>query len=113
MEINDLVVVKSRMVSSSIVIPNMGLGLVSMQDEPVWGVFRINPYTHSMKSPVETSYKVVLTPVGKFANYFVKRSYYCSDIFNTKIHKNIKFYHFKSDELEKAEDKVKELNNQL
>ena len=110
MEVNDLVVKCMSIVDSRIAVPFMGVELCSESSESAWGVFRIDPYHHGMQSPVEKSYKVVLTPVGIFAKLFRGGNFYCGDIFRTSPQGVSNFYHFGPDELDKAEAKAAALN---
>lgn len=73
------IVKKMRPVNDITPIPMMGMIMYSRDDNPIYGVFRVDPYIKGdYKAPFE--YKVILTPVGKSAENFLDDDFYTSDL---------------------------------
>ena len=73
------IVKKMRPINEVTPIPMMGMIMYSHSDTPIYGVFRIDPYIKGdYEAPFE--YKVILTPVGKFAEIFLEDDFYTSDL---------------------------------
>ena len=77
------IIKKMRPVNEVTPIPMMGMIMYSRDDNPVYGVFRVDPYIKGdYEAPFE--YKVILTPVGKSAQIFLSDDFYTSDLRDTK-----------------------------
>jgi hypothetical protein len=57
---------------------------VSSNAPEIYGVFRIDPY--NLELFPEQTYKVHLTPVGRFKDFMPDRAWYCSDIESSLLH---------------------------
>ena len=78
-KLGQFIVKKMRPVKDVTLIPMMGMMMYSRSDTPIYGVFRIDPYIKGdYEAPFE--YKVILTPVGKFAEIFLDDDFYTSDL---------------------------------
>ena len=77
------IVKKMRPVKDVTAIPMMGLLMYSRGDEAIYGIFRVDPYKKGdWEAPL--SYKVTLTPVGKFSEYFLDQDFYTLDLSDTR-----------------------------